>query len=646
MPNLLLSSPQTGFALARRLSLFVLIYIAGAELGHFLSFPSNFATFWPPAGVFLAALLLTSVPDWPALIGAAFLCHGISDVLFHGQHPLVALGFWFSNSCESLTAAYLIRRFVGHSFSLSTSKEVIRLTIMGALVSACVGATLGAVTISLSFPRVKFIEVWRIWWSADVLGVMLVTPVIVTIFRVWADFSRDYRFWQHWHSSGSVAERLVQMRKSLATQTNFGRFGEMVLVFSTLMLSTQVVFGHDPNPLAFLVFPVLFWIALRFGMNAITMANLQLAIVAIWNTRLGFGPFSGDHSIANQLVLLQSFLSIACGSSMILAAIVTERRHSSQVVQENEERYRDLLENVNDLVHSVGPDGRILYANRAWRESLGYTENEISMMFVFEVMHPEEMSACYERLRRVFSGENVAHWESRLVTKSGCTIIVEGSCNCRMIDGKPVATRAIFRDITKRREHEQELETYRCKLEEANQQLLRQATTDGLTELQNRRAFQTRLEEEVERGRRYCSPLSLLLLDIDFFKQFNDKYGHPAGDEVLKRVARILESTARTSDLVCRFGGEEFAVILPSTGEAESQLLAERFRLAIQDFPWMLRRITASVGVATASMEYPEVGPSFDGSTLIKSADEALYDSKRRGRNRSSHAVELNQIEA
>lgn len=146
--------------------------------------------------------------------------------------------------------------------------------------------------------------------------------------------------------------------------------------------------------------------------------------------------------------------------------------------------------------------------------------------------------------------------------------------------------------------------------------------------MRNRGAFNDRLTEEYDRAMRSGRSLSLLLLDVDHFKQFNDTFGHPAGDDVLKTVARTLVSTARLTDFVARYGGEEFAVILSDTDHAGAMVLAERCRRAIAAAAWKLRPVTVSIGVATLAADTPEP------VALVKEADEALYKSKAAGRNR------------
>lgn len=158
------------------------------------------------------------------------------------------------------------------------------------------------------------------------------------------------------------------------------------------------------------------------------------------------------------------------------------------------------------------------------------------------------------------------------------------------------------------------------------------ATTDGLTELYNHRYFQDTLRKQIDSARRYEQKFSLIILDIDFFKKFNDKYGHQVGDEVLRTVSKILRKNTRTTDYVCRYGGEEMSIILPQTSKKEALINAQRICDAVAQTPLKISnneevRITISLGVST----FPENGDS--PQKLIEYADQALYSAKENGRN-------------
>jgi len=168
----------------------------------------------------------------------------------------------------------------------------------------------------------------------------------------------------------------------------------------------------------------------------------------------------------------------------------------------------------------------------------------------------------------------------------------------------------------------------------ANLQLENLATTDGLTGLKNHRAFQEQLGIEWTHVQRSLRPLSIVLMDVDKFKQYNDTYGHPGGDEVLRRIGAILAASIREADFVARYGGEEFVVIAPDTGLEGATQLAERIRAAVEEAEWPLRQVTASIGVSTSTPT------TIDAPALVAEADAALYRSKESGRNRVTHSWE------
>ncbi len=188
-------------------------------------------------------------------------------------------------------------------------------------------------------------------------------------------------------------------------------------------------------------------------------------------------------------------------------------------------------------------------------------------------------------------------------------------------------------ELAERRRTEQQLRKTKEALEAANQELLRLATLDGLTQIANRRRFDEYLDQEWRRNIREQAPLSLILGDIDYFKPYNDTYGHQAGDDCLKQVAQTMDRTVnRVTDLVARYGGEEFAVILPQSDAVNATAVAERIRTAITSNAITHRgepiAVTASLGVATADSDRFE-----SSSVLVSAADGALYEAKRAGRN-------------
>ncbi len=180
------------------------------------------------------------------------------------------------------------------------------------------------------------------------------------------------------------------------------------------------------------------------------------------------------------------------------------------------------------------------------------------------------------------------------------------------------------------------------KLEDANRKLSRLAITDELTDTLNRRAFDAELRKSLRLFSRLGQALSLIMLDIDHFKLYNDRYGHPAGDEALRAVARLLCQSARDTDVVARYGGEEFAIVLPNTDGASAVQIAERLKARIDRHPWRRERLTVSMGAATIPPGNWGRDPREDpGLQLVREADQALYFSKNHGKDRVTHFAEL-----
>jgi len=171
-------------------------------------------------------------------------------------------------------------------------------------------------------------------------------------------------------------------------------------------------------------------------------------------------------------------------------------------------------------------------------------------------------------------------------------------------------------------------------LREKNIQLENLSVTDPLTGLANRRRLMTRLEEEVVRGRRHKTPLAVIMIDIDHFKQVNDTHGHAMGDEVLRNIGAMLKAGVRSTDLAARFGGEELTIVLPHTDLASAIQVAENLRQKFADLEHQLDgvtlRKTASLGVAARDGQADQP----DAESLLKRADEALYRAKQGGRDR------------
>ncbi len=270
--------------------------------------------------------------------------------------------------------------------------------------------------------------------------------------------------------------------------------------------------------------------------------------------------------------------------------------------------------------------------NEAKVIALGYHKEEIPENIGFDFftnkLHPDDYEHVMDAMRsHLYGKSSIYETTYRIQTKDGQWIWFydRGKITKRDADGKPELVAGIVFDITEQKRMEE-------LLEKQNQQLLELSRTDSLTGLFNRRALNEKLDYEIRRVRRIKSHLNLLMLDIDHFKQINDTYGHLTGDKILIRVAETLKEIVRSTDIVGRFGGEEFLIILPDCSLSDGVGVAEKIRTAVAKliFPSDMQ-ITISGGIVEYKNENID--------KFIEHADQYLYQAKENGRNRIEFAA-------
>jgi two-component system cell cycle response regulator len=298
-------------------------------------------------------------------------------------------------------------------------------------------------------------------------------------------------------------------------------------------------------------------------------------------------------------------------------------QQSYRLVEYANRRFSELFENVPIACFTVDIEGSIREWNLAAQQLYGYTKEEVlHQPFYTRVFRGASASKMHEILQRVIQGSVMAGIESEDYDSEGnLHYVLRSVFPIRNPNREVVGAIVSVVDVTYRVEYENQLKAL-------NQKLQSLAVTDGLTGLHNHRAFQDYLEEQFQTAMRNKQPLALILMDVDHFKQYNDTYGHQAGDEVLRQVAQILQANVREGDFVARYGGEEFVVVLPRADSESAVAVAERLRRAVESAEWHLRPITGSFGVAS-------IRPDMETrQELIEAADQALYQAKKNGRNR------------
>jgi diguanylate cyclase (GGDEF)-like protein/PAS domain S-box-containing protein len=302
---------------------------------------------------------------------------------------------------------------------------------------------------------------------------------------------------------------------------------------------------------------------------------------------------------------------------------ITERREAEVALRASEAKFRGVVS--QPLVGiAIIEDGKFSYTNPRFADIFGFRNEELYGLGMLDLTADQDQPLVAEQIRRRISGEveridYVFHGRR----KDGDLVDIEAHGCTLDLGGKRLLISMVM-DISERRRAEAKVM--------ALQDLLReQSIRDGLTGLYNRRYLDETMERELILAQRHAHPISVVMGDLDHFKTVNDRYGHLAGDEVLRAFSEIMKRLSRRSDIYCRYGGEEFLLVLPGMSKEKACERAEQLRSQIEVTPVMFGtdaiRVTASFGVAS----FPQDGGTRD--ELIAAADCALYAAKEAGRN-------------
>jgi diguanylate cyclase (GGDEF)-like protein/PAS domain S-box-containing protein len=312
---------------------------------------------------------------------------------------------------------------------------------------------------------------------------------------------------------------------------------------------------------------------------------------------------------------------------------ITEHLQTQEALRQSEEWLRFLMENMGDILWTMGLDLNTTYVSPSVFRVLGYTPEERYQSKVEDQVTAESLERARQRLLEELALEGQPGADpDRSVTiemeyyhKNGSTVWLENVLRAiRDADDRIIALQGVSRVVTKRREMEEALRETVKRLEELS-------ITDGLSGLYNQRHFYETLGKEMTRAQRYGRPLSLIMIDIDNFKNFNDAYGHMEGDRVIERLGATIRRCSRRPDVACRYGGEEFVVLLPETTAEQAHIMAERMRVEFRAHPFRPRpgeTVHKTISIGIAQCENKE-----DPRSFLNRADTHMYEAKRGGKD-------------
>lgn len=561
---------------------------------------------WFANGLLLSYLLLVPIWRWKPYLTCGLIAMLSGGLIMHPARWRTCIVLSLLNVLEVLTAALLVRKRSAQLPRFANQRYLLRFAACAVLLAPATAALLFALIYSL-WLRVPPVHAFSTWLTCDGLGIAVVTPACVVLIRSGLECPCNWR--NHW-------------------------FCPIVLAAVTYSSFCQTRF-----PIIFLIYPLVALMLFRLGLSWATLSTLMIAAVGGWFTMHGQGPFSKIAAISpiGSSVLLQLYL--ASGTFMMYAAssVMDTLRATERRLREVVYLHELVTENSRDVIILADFDGHRRYVSASASDWGGWQRDELLNAKSLDLVHPEDQPRARRIVHNLRHGGEGALLECRVRRKNGVYDWVEA--NIRPVrdpaTGIAIGILDIVRDISERKQAERELKEAYASLEAL-------AITDPLTHLANRRRFDQIMTTEWRRCMRERLPLSLLFLDADWFKSFNDTYGHPRGDSCLKQIAEAaLDVVARPGDLVARIGGEEFAIILPNTPAYGAAQVANQICDAIRR-----RRLphnTNPTGYVTISVGCATTVPSFGqhSSLLMQRADQALYAAKHAGRNQVRSAEDI-----
>ena len=433
-----------------KICLLFCIYFLAAKFGLGISPVSGFATLvWPPTGIALVALFIFGKNMWPGVFLGAFLVNFMT-----GAPLIIALGIAAGNTLEAVVGAYLLGRF-NFNASLERLDDVLALIFCAALLSTMISATVGVT--SLFFAGIvsvaSYATTWTAWWIGDMLGNLIIASFLFAwLKKPWPRLASEERFWEFF----IVASSIITLS---------------VFIFSDL--------GKDLNyiSLVYLIFPLLIWLAIRFGQRSVVTMMLAISVIAISGTVSGFGPFIHG-TVSDTLLQLQLFMGVFSVTIMILAAVVAERKQAEKLarrsnselkerakeieaaklfIEKEKVKYEALLSGVGDSVAAVDVAGKIIFVNYAFEKMFGWAFSQIQGKPIADVvpMENEKGEAVAPKYRPVnitLEDKKMSQGTFYCIRKDATKFIAALNSSPVVLENNVIGAVSVYRDITREKE--------------------------------------------------------------------------------------------------------------------------------------------------------------------------------------------------
>jgi len=564
---------------------------------------------WPVSAVQLGLLL----PRWrrSRMRGLGQLA-GALGVLAGGRIIGLPLGVAFSVACTSgvdvWIAGSILSKGVREFEDLKRRENLLLFGIAVIVAPALMGLGNGLVEVLLFhlFP-VKMI-LTRI--MSDSLGIAMVLPIFLFLL------------------TGANRDPLKIAR--------YIKTGVPAAILFAVM--TGAVFWQSERPLLFLVFPGMVLILLAGGLEGAVYVTNILAVIACVATAHEHGPFWISHTPAHidRVLLLQVFLWMSAATALPFGALINERKKADKAAAEARLVYQTLLKYADDMIILSSIDGDPLYVSAASERLTGWTPEEFMALGHLSTFHPEDRQVAALVVQSMITGKREHTFRYRIAQKQGGWRWVEASARayCDESTGELAGYVGTIRDISAMKELEAIQLHAADEPGRSDQELAKLARIDLLTGLPNRRAVDDAIRDQTLAARISRGKISVMMVDVDYFKLFNKEYGQEAGDACLGKIASVLRSSVvRANDLVARWSGQEFIVLLPGADidgakKIAAAMLQSVANLAIEHNGSPYGVASVSIGIAVSNER--SLG---DPSLLIQQADRAMYTSKQAGKN-------------